>query len=299
MRTQSLAAIVFASALAGAGVGWMVARHAHSQADEDRTRGVSRPGVAASSARDAVVTAGADGARLAPEDELERATQRARSDPAYLRTLMQQYAAQADLDRKSALLAILGSTGGDEVLRFALQQAASTDPAARSDGLRLLASFSMDRTEVRDALVGQLRDERDPRMTVQLVEMLAPTQVASEDAAPVVQALARLHRHDDADVRAASVLQSAQWDREGDVEDVLQRALLDPAPQVRAAAIAGVTSSRARSPRLKDALLEIASNPDSSSQDRQAAVVALQDFALGRAEYTIYREAAATLAHDE
>lgn len=299
MRTPSLAAIVIASALAGAGVGWMAARHAHPHAGEDRPRGTSGSGIAASSAHDPVTATDPDGAALAPNDELERATTRARGDPAYLRTLMQQYAAATDLDRKSALLAILGSTGGDEVLRFALQQAGSGDPATRGDGLRLLASFPMDRMEVRDAVVGQLRDERDPRMTVQLVEMLAPTQVATEDAAPVVQALGRLHRHDDADVRAASVLQSAQWDREGDVEDTLQRALLDPAPQVRAAAIAGVTSSGTRSDRLKDSLLEIASNPRSSDEDRHAAVVALHDFALDRAEYAIYRESAAALAHDE
>ena len=100
-------------------------------------------------------------------------------------------------------------------------------------------------------------------------------------------------------VRAAAVLQSAQWDKSAGVDDILQRALLDPEPQVRGAAIAGVTSSANRSAQIKDALLEIASNPHSGREQRATAVFALQNFELDRAEYQIYRDAAEATSDED
>jgi hypothetical protein len=232
-------------------------------------------------------------------DDLGRESTRALRDPAYLHSLMAQYASETDLDSRGALLAVLQSAANDEVLRFALSLADSPDPTTRQDGLALLQAYSLDVAEVRDLLTRQIADETDPAMLRQLVEMLTPAVVPTEDAAPMLEQLTHLRQHPDPDVRAASVLQSAQWDKGGDVEAFLHQAILDPVPQVRQAAIAGVTSSSARSDRLKDALLDIAGNPLSGDEERLSAIFALQSFALDRSEYAIYRQAAQANDHDD
>jgi hypothetical protein len=152
---------------------------------------------------------------------------------------------------------------------------------------------------VRELLLQQMGQEQDPALLKTLVELLAPAPLASEDVAPMLGQLERLRQHADPGVRAAAVLQSAQWDKSAGVEDILQRALLDPEPQVREAAIAGVTSSATRSDRIKDALLEIANNPHSGREQQAAAVFALQNFELDRAEYQIYRNAAEAASDED
>ena len=221
---------------------------------------------------------------------------RALRDPGYLRQLLQQYAAETDTDRKGALLAVINSAPGDESLRFALGLARSTDPTARRDGLALLEAFPLDRTEVRDTLAQQLRDERDPAMQSRLLDMLAPAPMAREDALPLLQQIERLRQSPDPAVRAASVRQTAQWDRSPAAEEALHRALLDADPQVRQAGLDGVFASGTRSDRLKDALLAIASDAQAGTEQRQAAVMGLQNFELDRGEYALYRRSADEVA---
>ena len=233
-------------------------------------------------------------------DDLDGEVRRVRDDPAYLQRLLAMYAAETEPDTKGALLAVLRSAavGNEEILRFALGLADNADPARRQDGLALLEAYPLDNAQVRELLTRQIGEESDPAMLGRLVGMLEAAVVPTEDAAPVVEQLTRLRRHPDPEVRAASVMQSISWDKGSDLEDILHRAILDPAPQVRQAAIGGVTASGARSPRLKDALLEIAANPGSGDDERFAAVLALQEFPLNRAEYAIYADAARATADD-
>lgn len=292
MRAHSVAMAVLAAALCGGLLGrWtVVAGHGETQRlqagapapPRGDAAGVPQPAWAL---RDAAISP-------VVGDDLGRESTRALKDPAYLRRLMDRFAGETDLDRRGALLAVLQSAANDDVLRFALQLADSTSPAARQDGLQLLQAFPLDRAPVRDLLVRQLRDERDPALLKQLVDMLTPTVLPTEDAAPVAAQLARLREHPDPDVRAASVLQTAQWDRGADLESLLHQAMLDPAAQVRQAAVAGVTASHLHSDRLKDSLLAIASDPSAASDERSAAVFALQEFPLDRGEYELYRQAA-------
>lgn len=225
-------------------------------------------------------------------DSFDRNIQRARRDPAYLRELLGDYRYETELDRRGALLAVLQGVANQDVLRAGRELADSGDPRQRQLGLDLLKAFPLDVAEVRELLQRQLQDERDPAMLKQLVDMLAPTVIASEDAAPVLNRLDALRRHPDAAVRASSVLQSVQWNKGGDNEEILHQAILDPDAAVRQAAIAGVTAGGARSDRLKDALLALAADPRSDGETRNAAVFALQNFAMNRAEYALYRQAA-------
>lgn len=216
---------------------------------------------------------------------------RARTSDADLRELMRRYAAETELDKRGALLAILQANPNEEVKAFALALAASRDAAARQEGLELLKAFPLDDAKVRGFLVGQIDQEQDPAMLTKLVDMLSPTMVATEDAAPLVAQLARLREHPDPEVRAASILQSSQWDRGGDLENTLHSAMLDPDPRVRQAAIGGISAERVRSDRLKDMLLAIASDPKTGAEERNRAIFALEGFALNRAEYEVYRQA--------
>ena len=217
---------------------------------------------------------------------------RTRASDADLRELMRRYTLETELDKRGALLAILQANPNEEVKAFALALAASRDAAARQEGLELLKAFPLDDATVRGFLVGQIDQEQDPAMLTKLVDMLSPTMVATEDAAPLVAQLARLREHPDPEVRAASILQSSQWDRGGDLENTLHDAMLDPDPRVRQAAIGGISAEHVRSDRLKDMLLAIASDPKTSSEERNRAIFALEGFALNRAEYEVYRQAA-------
>lgn len=216
---------------------------------------------------------------------------RTRTSDADLRELMRRYAVETELDKRGALLAILQANPNEEVKAFALALAASRDAAARQEGLELLKAFPLDDAKVRGFLVGQIDQEQDPAMLTKLVDMLSPTMVATEDAAPLVAQLARLREHPDPEVRAASILQSSQWDRGGDLENTLHSAMLDPDPRVRQAAIGGISAERVRSDRLKDMLLAIASDPKTGAEERNRAIFALEGFALNRAEYEVYRQA--------
>lgn len=217
--------------------------------------------------------------------------ERASRDPAFLQTLLQRYRSETDPVARGELLSLLNAVSGDDVLRFALSLSASTRAQDERDGLELLRAYSMDRAEVRQTVLAKLQQGGDPQRIADLVGMLTPATMPSEDAAPVVAELGELTRHADPAVRAEAVLQLAQWDDGAQAEDLLHRALLDASPLVRTKAIAGVQSSHLRSDRLKEALLDIAADPGSSPADRGAATFALQDFRLNRAEYGIWRRA--------
>ncbi|MEO8003220.1 MAG: HEAT repeat domain-containing protein [Arenimonas sp.] len=221
----------------------------------------------------------------------DKKSQRGHENFAYLREVMRQYTFETELDKRGALLAILQSMPNEEVKQFALEQAASSDPVTRREGLELLKAFSLDDAKVRGLLVDQINQEQDPAMLKDLVDMLAPTMVATEDAAPLVEQLARLRTHPDPEVRAASIMQSTQWDKGSDLENTLQQAMMDPDTRVRQAAIGGVKSERVHSDRLKNMLLVIATDAQTSDTERTAAIFALEGFALNRSEYELYRHA--------
>lgn len=223
----------------------------------------------------------------------EALRKRAQRDPAFLQDLLGRYRGETDPAARGELLALLHAVAGEDVLRYALSLAASTRAEDERAGLDLLGAYSLERAEVRDALLAKLRGGGEPARTAELLRMLTPASVPEEDAAPLVGELAALARAADPEVRAAAVAQLAQWAEPAQAEDVLHRALLDPSAAVRSQAIVAVSGSHARSDRLKDALLAIAADPASSAGDRGAAALALQDFRLSRGEYAIWKRAQA------
>jgi hypothetical protein len=293
-RPHFLASLLVAAALSGA-----IGYHLGRQRADHAARGRPAQSDAATAQRRSIASRPGAGPTAPADEDLGRQVARASADPVYLQRLLARYRGESEPDRKGAVLAILQGVANQDVQRFALQLASSPDPSTRRDGLALLSAYSVEETPVRELLLQQMRQEQDPALLKSLVELLAPAPLASEDVAPMLGQLERLRQHADPGVRAAAVLQSAQWDKSAGVEDILQRALLDPEPQVREAAIAGVTSSATRSDRIKDALLEIANNPHSGREQQAAAVFALQNFELDRAEYQIYRNAAEATSDED
>ena len=293
-RPHFLASLLVAAAISGA-IGYHLGRQ---RTDDDAP---THPALSdAKTAQRGSITSRPGANPTAPADEdLGRQVARASADPVYLQRLLARYRGESEPDRKGAVLAILQGVANQDVQRFALELAASPDPSTRRDGLALLSAYSVEEAPVRELLLRQMQQEQDPALLETLVELLAPAPLPSEDVAPMLGQLERLRQHADPGVRAAAVLQSAQWDKSAGVEDLLQRALLDPEPQVREAAIAGVTSSATRSDRIKDALLDIASDPGSGREERAAAVFALQNFELDRAEYQLYRDAAEATSDED
>ncbi|MBX9401549.1 HEAT repeat domain-containing protein [Lysobacter sp. BMK333-48F3] len=294
MKPASVVLIALASAALGAVLGGAyVARR-------DGAAAPATPDTAAAAASRATTPAHDASAALpdyvsigSERVSFEALRRRAASDPAFLRGLMQRYRDQTEPVARGELLALLNAVSGEEVLRFALSLTASTRAEDERDGLALLAAYPMDRAEVRDTLLAKLGQGGDPQRMGELVAMLTPATMASEDAAPVIAELATLARHPDPALRAQAVLQLAQWDDGEQAEDLLHRAILDSSAEVRAKAIAGIQGSHIRSDRLKEALLAIAADPASSAADRGAATFALQQFRLNRAEYGIWRRAQA------
>ena len=214
------------------------------------------------------------------------------ADPASTQRLIGRYLAESSLDGRGAILAQLQGSTDAAVLQFAMRLARSGDPQQRQDAQQLLQAFPLDQAPVRDFLVQQLRDQTDPAALKQSLDMLIPASMANEDAAPVVDQLQRLKTHADPAVRAASVLQLSQWDRQGDQEELLYNALLDREAPVREAGMAGISAQRVRSPRIKEVLLATLTDAQASNDERSAAAFILQqDYPLTRAEYAVYRNA--------
>ncbi|MGO1072154.1 HEAT repeat domain-containing protein [Lysobacter sp. CA199] len=296
MNRLQLTLALLASALAGGAIGHSITRASAAPALASHSAAAAagerrKPAVPfAQTTAQGALSAYAHSSRAG--DSLDRMTQRARRDPAYLRELLRDYSFETELDKRGALLAVLQGVANQEVLRLGQQMAESGDPEQRRSGLELLKSFSLDVPEVRDLLSRQIQDERDPAMLKQLVDMLTPAVIASEDAAPLLNRLESLRGHTDPAVRASSVLQSVQWNKSGNNEEILHRAILDGDLAVRQAAIAGISASGTRSDRLKDSLLAIAADSRSDPETRNSAVFALQNFAMNRGEYALYRKAA-------
>ncbi|RZA34953.1 MAG: hypothetical protein EOP92_12990 [Lysobacteraceae bacterium] len=285
--------LLLAASLGGVAGAWMVGR-AGDNAPSPATTGPQA--IAPPTPREAALKNFSGPVQWGEDEALGLETARVLKDPEYLREVLRRYNAEADTDKRAEILTILQSAANDDVLRFSRQLLQGTDKARRRDGLALLRAYPLDKPEARTLLVAQIGGERDPAMLTQMVEMLSPAFMPTEDAAPVVQQLALLRRNPDPQVRAASLLKAMEWDKGGDIEAMLHAALLDPASEVQQAAIAGVGAANVRSDRVKQALLGIISNPRSADPERGAAISTLRNFPLDRAEYALYELAASEYA---
>jgi hypothetical protein len=214
----------------------------------------------------------------------------ARSDPAVVRDLISRFEAQTDAETKDALRAVLSGLPLPEVVEFS-QRLALGNAAQRKDAYELLGSLA-DSGQAQGAILRALDTEQDPALLTQAVRALRPTIVEPAQTQAMIAKLSGLTQDADPLVRGASLQALAQWDKTGGVaEPSVYQALVDPQPEIRAAAIsAAMYNNQLNSERLKAALIDILSNTD-EADDKTMVLQALERFQLTDAEYVIYSQA--------
>jgi HEAT repeat protein len=224
-------------------------------------------------------------------DEEQKMRERAQSDSAYLRTLIQRYESESKPETREMIKSVLASVHKPEALAFFSRMASSSDPSQRKEGYAILQQMGPDTPEMRNLLKQALANEQSPELLAQAVAALRPSAVDPSESEAIVAQLGSLTQHADPNVRSQSVLQLAQWDKTGTNQDRITQALTDPSPEVRQAAIFAVAQSGARNDSLKSALMGIVNNSGESKAVKGSALQVLERFSMSKEEYARYMQA--------
>lgn len=209
----------------------------------------------------------------------------ARTDAAGRKELFDRYRSAPPGDAKRMLRSVLMSLQTADVFDFFMELAAADDPEQRRDGFEVLRITGRKVPEVRKVALQALTTERDPTILSNAIGSLHPAIAPDSENAAVFEQLRDFAQHSDPEVRAQSIRGLAGWDKTGESIPFLQRALVDEAPKVRAAAVVSITENHLRTPELKQMLMRIANATEESPGLRTNAVIALERFALSSDEY--------------
>ncbi len=240
----------------------------------------------------AATTGGASGTTTLDEQKLRV---QAQSDPIFLRNLIQRYETERDPAAKEAIKSVLATVQKPEALAFFARLTNSGDPAQRQEGYAMLQQMAPDSAEMRNVLKQALASEQSPQVLAQAVAALRPTAVDPTESAAIVSQLSNLAQHPDPAVRSQSILQLAQWDKDGARQDRLTSAMADPVPEVRQAAIFAAAQSGTRNDNVKAALLGVINNASESKEVKGSALQVLERFSLTKDEYSRYTQARAQI----
>lgn len=152
-----------------------------------------------------------------------------------------------------------------------------------------LAALDVRDGSTRDQVAHLLANEPSPAVKAAIFNALQPVPLAQEDVAPLIDQLQAVHDAGDPALRANALVQWAQWDRGDRLLPLLNRGLHDPHPYVVRGAITAVALSNLRGQDLKESLLLLANDTAPDSELRSAAIDALHDFSLTRAEDAVVR----------
>ncbi|MGH8110291.1 MAG: hypothetical protein ACREO1_16415 [Arenimonas sp.] len=219
-------------------------------------------------------------------DDLAR---RAANDRDYRYQLRAAYLNTQDPTMRATLLELLTRSPASELLIFTDGLIADKDPARRLDGYKLVTALPLDDDRVRQQVLNGLRNEKDNAALGTLLDGLQPGLIAAEDADQIADQLLEFSVNADPHLRADVLPKLSQWFDNEDLEEPYFNALKAGHADVRAAAVAGIVQSRVRSPRLREALFELASNSEESGETRQVALQALLNFRLSHSEIDLFR----------
>ncbi|WP_165973707.1 HEAT repeat domain-containing protein [Paucimonas lemoignei] len=224
-------------------------------------------------------------------NEEQKMRERAQSDSAYLRTLIQRFESERDPEARELIKSVLATVQKPEAMAFFARMAHSSDPNQRKEGYAMLQQMGPDTPEMRNLLKQALSTEQSPELLAQAIAALRPSATDPAEAEAILAQLGNLTQHADPAVRSQSVLQLGQWDKTGANQGRLAQALTDPAPEVRQAAVFAVAQSGARSDALKSALMGIVNNANESKAVKGSALQVLERFSLSKDEYARYMQA--------
>jgi len=186
-----------------------------------------------------------------------------------------------------------------EIVAYAVELASNVNAVQRRLGFLLLQRASSLSPDAREVVVQSLTTEQDPHVLSEAIRASRPGALSPDDSAAVLVPLRYLLQHSDAAVRAESVQMLAHWETPAMTEMAVYEALMDPAREVRLAAVTAVTESGLNSERLKSALLNVARNPNEPLAVKANALSALRaNFSFTRDETASYdrsRKEVATL----
>lgn len=216
----------------------------------------------------------------------------AQQDPAVMQQLMQNYDKEFNSQTRQLIVSLLSGIEKPEVLAFSRRLAASSDMAQRRDGFNMLQNLSGDVPETHPVILQALAGDKSPDVIMLALAALKPPASAEDnsspaqarDAAAIVAQLQELTGDADPDIRLQSILQLAQWDKADSSQQQWSRALADPSPQVRQAAVTAVAQSGTQSDAVKAALIGMANNQGESRDVRGNALQVLERFTLNQEE---------------
>lgn len=237
--------------------------------------------------------AASDSQRVAvpASNEEQKMRERAQSDSAYLRALIQRFENERNPESREMIKSVLATVQKPEAMALFARMANSSDPNQRKEGYAMLQQIGPDSPEMRNLLKQALSTEQSPELLAQAVAALRPGAVDPGESDAILAQLGNLTQHADPAVRSQSVLQLGQWDKTGANQGRLAQALGDPVPEVRQAAIFAVAQSGARSDALKSALLGIINNNNESKAVKGSALQVLERFSMSKEEYARYMQA--------
>lgn len=209
----------------------------------------------------------------------------AHNDPALRQQLMARYTTEADANARSRLASVLIAAATPDIVRFASSMLGQRDADQRQQGLAILASVQLQQPEARQALLGALDTETDPRTLGMVVQSLVPGENRSpQETQAMLDKLAQMARRSEPEVRAAALSTMAQWGGPASENSIVQ-ALADPNESVIESAIDALGQLGTRGNPANDALLNLAEREDVAPSLRQQAVSALNRANLDTARY--------------
>ncbi|HCY64142.1 MAG TPA: hypothetical protein DHV59_15240 [Oxalobacteraceae bacterium] len=216
----------------------------------------------------------------------------AQQDPAVMQQLMQNYDKEFNSQTRQLIVSLLSGIEKPEVLAFSRRLAASSDMAQRRDGFNMLQNLSGDVPETHPVILQALAGDKSPDVIMLALAALKPPASAEDNSSPaqarddaaIVAQLQELTGDADPDIRLQSILQLAQWDKADSSQQQWSRALADPSPQVRQAAVTAVAQSGTQSDAVKAALIGMANNQGESRDVRGNALQVLERFTLNQEE---------------
>lgn len=217
------------------------------------------------------------------------------ANPELLNALLEQMSAETDPQRLRRLTQLIGKLDNGVVTSVARDMLDSGNPEAQLAALDLLRQTQANNSLARDLLVDVISAEQDPRvLNVALNAFASPGSVSSVQRQGILNNVADLAEHYDANVRARSYSLLATWTDTAELTPIIVQGLSDPDPGVRSNVAHSLLGYDFPDDSVRAELIRVAENPNEERSTRQASL-----HALGRMSLTEDQRARLRLANQD
>jgi hypothetical protein len=207
------------------------------------------------------------------------------SDPQALAGLIEKYNNESDPSKRARMRMHLLSAPPEVRTEFAAKLIASNDTEQRREAFELLQDQNSNTGRGRDLIKTALITEMDPQVLSTVISSAAePWLAPPQEKNDIVNQLKVFTDHEDARVRAQSVLALSKWDHGDSTETYLLKGLSDPDVIVKLSALTSAEDRNIQSDEFRAALLSEVSNSEGDNMVRLAAADVLRRFNLNEQE---------------